>query len=178
MKSRTSRFQDIHRFCTIVNLQISPGNNQPFVDFNGYFGKLMTRWNAAQCDVLSGSAIKKNGMRGSRKFCQRGPTLRVFLFLFLDNERERIQIPLKVGYIGPPAKRHLNGVLLLGRSWPNIECWLWFFRGSGPVLLKTNFCDFSGGGSGGSAPCPPSGSIHEWDIAWILCVILNANHGF
>ena len=34
--------------------------------------------------------------------------------------------------MGPPAKRHLNGVSLAYRFWPNIECWL----GS---------CDFSGG---------------------------------
>ena len=27
----------------------------------------------------------------------------------------------------PPAKRHLNGVLLAGRWWPNIECWLGSF---------------------------------------------------
>ena len=35
----------------------------------------------------------------------------------------------------------------------------WFFRGSGPVLLKIPiFCDFSGGGGGGGGvrtPCPP-----------------------
>ena len=26
--------------------------------------------------------------------------------------------------IGPPAERHLNGVSLACRYWPNIECWL------------------------------------------------------
>ena len=40
--------------------------------------------------------------------------------------------------IGPPAKRHLNGVSLACWWWPNIESWfssLVIFRGSGPVLL-------------------------------------------
>ena len=43
--------------------------------------------------------------------------------------------------------------------WPNIACWLSiklcdFFRGTGPVLLRTlYFCDFSGGGS--VPPVPP-----------------------
>ena len=51
-------------------------------------------------------------MRGSRKFCQRGPTF------------------CKRATNGPPAKRHSNGVLLAGRVslagrwWPNTECWL------------------------------------------------------
>ena len=47
-------------------------------------------------------------MRGSRKFCQRGPTLTFY---------ERATN-------GPPAKRHSNGVSLAGRWWPNTECWL------------------------------------------------------
>ena len=29
--------------------------------------------------------------------------------------------------IGPPAHRHLNGVALAGRWWPNSECWLGSF---------------------------------------------------
>ena len=58
-----------------------------------------------------------------------------------------IQIQLKLGHHLPPppppppptpVKRHLSGVSLVCRWWPNIECWLgklWFLRGSGPVLL-------------------------------------------
>ena len=39
-----------------------------------------------------------------------------------------IQIPLKGAMIGPPAKRHLNGVSLACRCWPNSDscffrCW-------------------------------------------------------
>ena len=33
----------------------------------------------------------------------------------------------KRAIIGPPARRHLNGVSLTGRWWPNIECWLGSF---------------------------------------------------
>ena len=45
----------------------------------------------------------------------------------------------KWAIIGPPAKRHLNGVSLVCWWWPNIECWLGsfvIFRGSRPVLLR------------------------------------------
>ena len=44
----------------------------------------------------------------------------------------------KRAIIDPPAKRHLNGVSLACRWWPNIECWLGgfvIFRGYGPILL-------------------------------------------
>ena len=75
------------------------------------------------------------GMRGSRKFCQRGSKIDGF---FLSLMRVgRIQIPhYKRAINGPSAKRHLNGVSLAGRWWPNIECWIGSFvilRGSGPV---------------------------------------------
>ena len=45
----------------------------------------------------------------------------------------------KRAIIGPPAKRHLNGLSLTCRCWPNIECWrgsFVIFRGSGQVLLR------------------------------------------
>ena len=94
---------------------------------------------------------------------QEGRFLVFFAVVILNNEGEGIQIPPKSGptsarqrnaienrdIIGPPAKRHFNGVSLAGRWWPNIECWLctfvilqgvctsiakkpialWFFRG-------------------------------------------------
>ena len=40
---------------------------------------------------------------------------------------------------GPSTARHLNGSLLAGRYWPNIECLIGSFvilRGSGPILLR------------------------------------------
>ena len=48
----------------------------------------------------------------------------------------------KQANIGPPEKRHLNGVMLACRLWPTIECWLHSFenfknfRRSRPVLLR------------------------------------------
>ena len=33
----------------------------------------------------------------------------------------------KRAIIGPPVKRHINGVSLACRCWPNIECWLGIF---------------------------------------------------
>ena len=101
--------------------------------------------------------------------CQRGSNFDIFLFvIFLDDEgcedQKYHKFTTKKAIIGPPAKCHLNGVLLAGGYWPNIECWLGnfvIFQRSGPVLLKTlNFCDFSGG-SGPPVPasfwiCPCS----------------------
>ena len=55
-------------------------------------------------------------MRGSKKLCQRGPTLTVFFVLFcfvLVDEGERIQIPLKEGPHWPTSETPLNGVSLL-----------------------------------------------------------------
>ena len=31
---------------------------------------------------------------------------------------------IKGATFGPPAKRHSNGVSLVGRKWPEITCWL------------------------------------------------------
>ena len=58
--------------------------------------------------------------------------------------------------IGPPAKRHLNGVSLTCRWWPNIECWLGgfvIFRGSWPALLRNPICLWLLGGLV-RTPCP------------------------
>ena len=66
-------------------------------------------------------------MRGSRNFFQRGFNFYIFfllsLFLLLLGER-RSKYHYKRAIISPPAKRHLNGVSLAGRWWPNTECWL------------------------------------------------------
>ena len=52
----------------------------------------------------------------------------------------------------------MAGVLLSGRFWPNIKCWLGSFvisMGSRPACKETlYFCDFQRGGGG-------SGSAHE-----------------
>ena len=59
--------------------------------------------------------------------------------------------------IGPPAKRHWNGISLECQWWLNIVCW-----GSGPVMVRNPiFLWFSRGWGGGvQTPCSPSGSAH------------------
>ena len=58
---------------------------------------------------------RRDSMRGSRKFCQRGSKLNSENVL-IDNGLERFQLSLKVvAIISPLAKRHLNGVLLVCR---------------------------------------------------------------
>ena len=66
----------------------------------------------------------------------------------------------KRAIIGPPAKRHLNGVSLAGRWWPKLNAGmvaLWFYRGSGPVLQRNPIflCFFRGYGSPAPYPPPP-----------------------
>ena len=82
-------------------------------------------------------------MRGSRKFCQGRSNFDEFFFVFFCFitwwGEEGSKYHFKRAINGPPAKRHLNGVSLAGRWWPNIECWIVSFfilRGSGPVLLR------------------------------------------
>ena len=66
-----------------------------------------------------------------------GPT---FFYKGKDDPNSANSVPPSVrqrnAIIGPPAKRHLNGVSLAGRWWPNIECWLGSFV---IYLLKTLF---------------------------------------
>ena len=72
---------------------------------------------------------------------------------------ERIQIPLKRAIIAPPAKRHLNGVSLAGKLWPNIECWLGSFAIFHRIWSSISKKPFAGGG-GGPDPSPHSGSAN------------------
>ena len=53
----------------------------------------------------------------------------------------------------PPAKRHLNGVSLVGRWWPNIECWIGScdFKGIRTSIAKEAYALVIFQGS----PCPP-----------------------
>ena len=88
----------------------------------------------------------------------------VFFFFFFKGER--IQISLKVGHHRPASETPspLNGVSLVCRRWPNVECWLGsfeIFRGSGPVLLRNSifFVIFQVWG-GCPDPLSPSGSAH------------------
>ena len=50
----------------------------------------------------------------------------VFFFFFWWREKGS-KYHCKRAIIGPPVKRHLNGVSLADRLWPNIECWLGSF---------------------------------------------------
>ena len=75
---------------------------------------------------------------GARKFCQRGSNFDNFFFNLIREEGSKYDY-FWGAIIGPPANRHLNGVSLAGRWWPNNECWLGsfvIFRGLGSVLLR------------------------------------------
>ena len=86
----------------------------------------------------------------------------------------------KRAIIGPPAKRHLNGVSLAWWWWPNIECWLCSF-----VIflgIRTSFAKkpyiFVIFQVGVRAPCPPSGSAHGmWMITGIIQLVMNMMNG-
>ena len=119
----------------------------------------------------------KHVMRGSRKFVRGGPTLITFIFSFsFFFSLMRGEDP-KYHYwranTGPPAKRHLNGVLLACRWWPNFECWLGsfvIFRESGSLLLRNFiFLWFSQGGGGGSEPHVPPLDPHLHVNVTSLC---------
>ena len=84
-------------------------------------------------------------MRGSRKFCQRVSNFDNIFFCFDSEYHYRRAI------IGPPAKRHLNGISLAFRCWPNNESWLGsfvFFSGDRTNIAKKPyiFVIFRGGG--------------------------------
>ena len=87
---------------------------------------------------------------GSRKFCQRGSAFDNVFFLSWWAERWS-KYHNKRTNIGVPAKRHLNGVSLSYRRWPNIECWLGnlvFFQGKWTSIARKpySFMIFQGGG--------------------------------
>ena len=76
-----------------------------------------------------------------------------FFFFLVDEGREYNR-----AIISPPAKPHLNVVLLVCWWLPTIECWLGSFvifqgiRGSGPVLLRNSI--FLWFFRGVLTPCP------------------------
>ena len=95
-----------------------------------------------------------NFMRGSRELCQRGSK---FDNVVLVDEGDRgSKYRYKWAIIGPTAKRHLNGVSLAGRWWPDIKFWLGsfvIFQGAGTSIAKKPymFVIFQGVWT----PCPP-----------------------
>ena len=97
-------------------------------------------------------------MRGSRKFCQSGSNFGNFFLSWWGEEGSNYHYNRAI--IGPPAKRNLNAFRWRAHDGPTLNTGLkalWFFRRSGPVLLRNPiFCDFSGGPD----PLPPSGSAH------------------
>ena len=98
-------------------------------------------------------------MRGSRKFCQRGSN---FDNVFLSWWGERgSKYHHKQTIIGPPAKRHLNGVSLACPWWPNIECWLGslvIFQGIRTSIARKPYFVII---QSGFRPLPPSESVHD-----------------
>ena len=111
-------------------------------------------------------------------FVRGGPNLITFFFFFFFSclgERGS-EYHYKWAIISPPAKRHINGVSLAGRWWPNTECWLVSFV----VLqgIRTNiakkpyvFVIFQGGGGSGP-PVPPLDS-HMFITVFHLHLPLN-----
>ena len=108
-------------------------------------------------------------MRVSRKLCQRGSNSTVcFFFLFFLIKGERIQIPLKAGFIiGPLAKRHFKwrfagGPMMMTRHvmLALYMCSFVIFYGIWTnIAKKIYFRDFPVG-SGPLVPTP-SGSAHD-----------------
>ena len=100
-------------------------------------------------------------MRGSRKDLTEGVQLWQRFFSWWGKGGSKYHYKRVI--IGPPAKRHWNGVSLAYRWWPNIECWLGsfvIFRGSGPVLLRNPIVLwFFSGGNGGRNPLFPTPSL-------------------
>ena len=90
-------------------------------------------------------------MRGYRKFCQRGSKFDNVFFSFSWWGDRELKYHYKWAIIGPPAKRHRNGVSLACRWWPNIECLL--FQGIRTSIVKT-----------------PSLLIRSWS-QWLICSI-------
>ena len=81
-------------------------------------------------------------------------------------EEEGSKYHCKQAIIGPLAKRHLNA-----DGGPKLNAGLivfWFFRGSGPTLLRNPmfFMSFRDGWGSGP-PCPPFW-IRAWGYMWVL----------
>ena len=119
-------------------------------------------------------------MGGSRKFCQRGSNSDGFFFFGVGGgggglmRGKRIHIALKASHHLPPGKRHLNGISLAGRSWPNIECWLGsfvIFQGVRTSIAKKLYIFVIFQGEGGSDPCPLPGICAYQQVPLTLNII-------
>ena len=124
-------------------------------------------WSALQ--VWLGSCELGRGYKdihGSLKFCDRGSNFNnvffVVLFcccIFFCRWGDRwSKYYYKLATICPSAKRHLNGASLVCEWWPNMDAdWeaLWFFRGSGPVVLRNPILLWFFRGGGGPDPLHP-----------------------
>ena len=98
--------------------------------------------------------IRLGGQARIQKVLPEGVQLWQRFFFLMRGKR----IQKKRAIIGPPAKRHLNGVSLAGRWWPNMEFWLCsfvIFRGSTPVLIRNPLFLWFSGGKGVRPPAPP-----------------------
>ena len=76
-------------------------------------------------------------------------------FLLVD---EGIQYHQKGAIIGMPAKRHLNGVLLVCQWWHSIECWLGscvIFQGVHTIIAKKPYIFVIFQGRGVRTPMSP-----------------------
>ena len=95
-----------------------------------------------------------------------GPTLTTFFFIVIClvyEGREDPNANIRGAIIGLPAQRHLNGVSLACRWWPNIKFWLGsfvIFQEIRTSIAKKpyNFVIFQGGVR--PLALPPSGSAH------------------
>ena len=101
-----------------------------------------------------------HNMRGSRQFWQWGSDFdNVFCCCFFSwGGEEGSKYHYKRDIIGPPAKRHLNGVSHACRCWPNIECWLGSFRifqGIRTCIAKKPYIFVIFQGKGVRTPFPP-----------------------
>ena len=61
-------------------------------------------------------------MRGSRKFCQRGPTF--FLCFLVDGGREDPNTTISGPSLAPPANRHENGICWRAHDGPTLSAGL------------------------------------------------------
>ena len=118
-------------------------------------------------------------------FFKGGPTLTTF-FLMMGERVSKCHY--KRDIIGPPAKRHLNGVSLAGRWWPSIECWPGSFvilRGIRTSIAKKPFIFviFSGGPDPSPPPLDPrvlaglNASTYGQQRLWSACVDAQAGPG-
>ena len=110
--------------------------------------------------------LHKQTMHGSRKFYQMGSNFDVLGGGGGGGFSWWVEGGYKLATIGLPAKRHLNGVLMAGLWWPNIEYWLGsfvIFQGIWTRIAKKSyiFCD--------QTPRPPPPPLHPSLQTFEIC---------